>query len=304
MQVTFIVNSKIKKRHRTLNEIGDVFYKDEHIQTTILQSQYAGHSVELATECTKNGSDYLIAVGGDGTLNEVLNGMLNASVPINNYPILGVLPKGSANDFVRTIIPLQNLPQLKKAILNKSARKIDIGKVVLGSTPLRPKYFINIAGLGLGPEVVKIMQGSNKLFGSKASYFSAIIKGFLSYDKRAVKCECEEWSWEGSLLQMAVANGRYFGDGICIAPDASVADGLLHVTLFGELSLMDYLLNLGKLKKGIKINLEGAHYFTTKQLKISSTAIKPSGIETDGEYVGEAPATITVVPNAIKFISP
>jgi len=303
MQVTFIVNSKIKKLKRTLTEIGNVFFNDEKIQTTILQTQYAGHASELATECTKNGCDFLIAVGGDGTLNEVLNGILKASIPINSYPILGVLPKGSANDFVRSISIPKDIAQLKQTILNKQTQKIDIGKVEIGSTESTQQYFINIAGLGLGPEVVKIMEGSGKTFGSKATYFSAIIKGFLSYEKRAIKCESEDWSWEGSLLQMAVANGQFFGDGICVSPDALVNDGVFHVSLFGELSLMDYLRNLGNLKKGKKINHKGAHYFTTRKLSITSTETRSCGIETDGEYTGESPITITVVPSAIKFIS-
>jgi len=303
MQVTFIVNSKIKKLHRTLKEIGDIFYEIEGIQTTVLQTHHSRHSVELAQEVTQKSCDYLIAVGGDGTLNEVLNGMINANIPTNEYPVLGCLPRGSANDFSRTISPPKNISQLKQAILNKSALKIDIGKVEVGSAASIPQYFINIAGLGLGPEVVKIMEGSDKVFGSKATYFSAIIKGFLSYKKRTIKCESEDWSWEGSLLQMAVANGRFFGDGICVAPDALANDGVFHVSLFGELSLMDYLRNLGNLKKGKKINHKGAHYFTTKQLKITSTAMRSCGIETDGEYAGESPATITVVPNAIRIIS-
>lgn len=304
MQITFIVNSKIKKLKRILTEIGGIFFNDDNIQTTILQTQFAGHATELATKCTKNECDFLIAVGGDGTLNEVLNGVLKASVPINSYPILGILPMGSANDFARTISPPKNILQLKQAILNKQIKKIDIGKVEFVDHSSITRYFINIAGLGLGPEVVKIMEGSRKIFGSKATYFSAIIKGFFSYEKRVIKCESDDWSWEGPLLQMAVANGRFFGDGICVAPDALINDGVLHVSLFGELSLMDYLRNLGNLKKGKKINHKGAHYFTTKQLKITSTDIMSCGIETDGEYAGESPAIITLVPSAIKFISP
>ena len=303
MQVTFIVNSKIKKRKRILAEIGDVFFNDDRVQTTILQTQYAGHSTKLATERTKNGCDILIAVGGDGTLNEVLNGILKASAPINNYPMLGILPMGSANDFARTIAVPKNVSELKQAILNKKMQKIDIGKVEVIGHVSTIQYFINIAGLGLGPEVVKIMSSSGKTFGSKATYFFAIIKGFLSYEKRTITCESDDWSWEGPLLQMAIANGRFFGDGICVAPDALVDDGVFHVSLFGELSLMDYLLNLGNLKKGKKINHKGAHYFTTKQLTVTSTAIKPCGIETDGEFAGESPIKINVVPDAIKFIS-
>ncbi len=302
MQVTFIVNSKIRKLNTVLQEIGNVFYKLEGVQATILQTHHGGHATELAKEVTQKGSDYLIAVGGDGTLNEVLNGILQAAIPTNTYPILGALPRGSANDFVKTVNISRTMDDLAKCILSGDFLKIDIGKVEIENNA--SKYFINIAGLGLGPEVVKIMGESNKIFGSKISYFTAILKGFSSYKKRSIRCESEHWTWEGDLLQMAVANGRFFGDSLCVAPEASVVDGILHVTIFGELSLLDYLKNLGRLKKGKKIDHRGAHYFTTKQLRITPTTEDACGIETDGEHAGEIPLTIKVIPNAIRFLAP
>ena len=301
MQITFIVNSQIKKLRRTLEEIGDAFYGADKIQATILQTHHAGHSKELAQEVTLKGCDYLIAVGGDGTLNEVVNGMMNASIPTNEYPVLGVLPRGSGNDFVKTVKASDSILSLKKAVLNKLTKKIDIGKIIIEATPNKPKYFINIASLGLGPEVVKTMESSSKMFGSSIAYFSSIIRGFLSYEKRSVHCEADEWQWQGKLLQVAVANGQFFGHGICIAPEASIQDGLFHVSLFGEISLFDYLKNLGNLKKGIKINHPAAHYFTAKEIKITPVNDQ-CGIEADGEYVGESPVIIKVLPDAIKFL--
>jgi YegS/Rv2252/BmrU family lipid kinase len=301
MQITFIVNSQIKKLRKTLKEIGDTFYRVDDVQVTILQTHHAGHSRELAEEITQKGCDYLIAVGGDGTLSEVLNGMMNTNIPTNEYPVLGVLPRGSANDFVKTINISNKVLDLKQAILNKHIQKIDIGKIIIEAKPTEPEYFINIASLGLGPEVVKAMDSSGKMFGSSIAYFSSIIRGFLSYKKRSVLCEADEWQWEGKLLQMAVANGQFFGHGICVAPEASLQDGLFHISLFGELSLFDYLKNLGNLNKGIKINHPAAFYYTAKELKISPVNDQ-CGIEADGEYLGESPVTATVVPNAIKFL--
>lgn len=303
MQITFIVNSKIKKFKSILRDIGDSFYGSENLNTTILQTHHAGHASELAKDITQKGCDFLIAVGGDGTINEVLNGMMHASIPINNLPTLGVIPRGSANDFVKTLSPnIKSAAQIKTLILANNQVKIDLGKIELGKTSSQPKFFINIAGLGLGPEVVKLMEGSSKIFGSKMTYFSSIVRGFLSYKKRTIRCESEGWFWEGQLLQMAVANGKFFGDGICIAPDASVTDGLLQVSLFGEVSLFDYLKNLGRLKKGIKLTHSEAHYFSTKEIRIQSMGNETCGVETDGEYIGESPVTITIIPSAIKMI--
>lgn len=101
---------------------------------------------------------------------------------------------------------------------------------------------------------------------------------------------------------MAIGNGRFFGNSICICPDATIDDGLFHISLFGELTVIDYLKNLKKLKKGIKLDHNDAHYFTSKEVKIENTGNQLCGIEADGEIMGNAPAYISVVPKAIHFI--
>ena len=108
--------------------------------------------------------------------------------------------------------------------------------------------------------------------------------------------------WKGKLLQMAVANGRYFGKAICIAPDAKLTDGQLQVAIFGDLSIWDYLKNLSKLKKGVKINRPQVSYYDAKEVLLESN--DSCGIEADGEYVGLAPATISILPKAIAFLMP
>ncbi|MBT8206526.1 MAG: hypothetical protein KJO20_14235 [Eudoraea sp.] len=99
---------------------------------------------------------------------------------------------------------------------------------------------------------------------------------------------------------MAVANGRYFGNAICIAPDARLTDGQFQVSIFGDLSIWDYLKNLGKLKKGVKINHPQVSYHEAHEVLLESK--DPCGIEADGEYVGLAPATLSVLPEAISFL--
>ena len=101
---------------------------------------------------------------------------------------------------------------------------------------------------------------------------------------------------------MAVANGRYFGNAICVAPDANLNDGKFQVTIFGDLNIWDYLRNFGKLKKGIKIDHPQVFYHIANELLIESK--DSCGIEADGEYVGQAPTTISVLPEAIDFLLP
>jgi len=299
MRIVFIVNSQIRGSKGILEEIKREF---NEVSISIVTTQFSKHAISLATEATHDQYDFIIAVGGDGTLNEVLNGMMAANVPINSMPVLGMIQRGSANDFARTIGVKQTAKELKKLIDDKHHPKIDIGKIELLLNEETPKYFINICGLGLGPEAVLIKERAPKILGPEIAYYKSIIQGFMSYDRKPIHCTGDDWQWTGSLLQMAIGNGRYFGNGMCVCPDAKVDDGLFQVALFGDLSLKDYFKNLGNLKKGNHLNHPDAHYFKTKMIQIENSGDQPCGIEADGEVVGYAPATISVVPNAIEFL--
>jgi len=259
------------------------------------------HAIELAKQATENGCDYMIAVGGDGTLHEVINGLLQSNIPANEYPAIGLLPHGSANDFARTARISNSIEELIKLIQSNTTQKIDLGKIILQQTQ-ETRYFINIAGVGLGPEVVQNLEQSSSVLGPGFNYFKHIIKGLLSYVKKEVSCTSSTWQWKGKLLQMAVANGRYYGNAICTAPDAKLTDGQFQVVIFGDLSIWDYLKNLGNLKKGVKINLPQVSYHDANEVLLESN--DSCGIEADGEYVGLAPATISVLPKAICFLMP
>lgn len=267
----------------------------------LLFTKHSKHAIELARQATENGCNYLIAVGGDGTLHEVVNGVLQSDLTPEEYPAIGLLPYGSANDFARTAGICRAIEPLLDRIKTQSAKKIDLGKIVLERTGVT-RYFINIAGLGLGPEVVRNLEQSSSMFGPGFNYFKHIIKGFLRYKKKEVRCTSDAWQWKGKLLQMAIANGRYFGRAICIAPDAQLTDGQFQVALFGDLSIWDYLKNLGKLKKGVKIDHPEVSYQVAQEVLLESQ--DACGIEADGEYVGLVPATISVLPEAISFLMP
>jgi diacylglycerol kinase family enzyme len=146
------------------------------------------------------------------------------------------------------------------------------------------------------------MEQSTGILGPGFQYFRNIVKGFLNYQKKEVTCICDSGQWQGKLLQMAVANGRFFGRAICIAPDAQLNDGQFQLSVFGDLNIRDYLKNLGKLKKGIKINHPQVYYYQGKEMVIESE--EPCGIEADGEFVGLVPASISLLPEALSFLLP
>jgi len=299
MKTVFVVNNKNNRLAKVLPTLKTFC---EHIDgVQFVATQRKQQAIELARQATENGCDYLIAVGGDGTLHEIINGMMQAEVSVNAYPTIGLLPNGSANDFARTAGVSNSIVELFELIHSNTIQTIDIGKILLHQNK-EIRYFINVAGVGLGPEVVQNLEQSSSFFGPSFNYFRHIIQGFLSYQKKEVTCTGNTWQWKGKLLQMAVGNGRYFGNAICVAPDAKINDGQFQIAVFGDLSIWDYLKNMRNLKKGVKINHPQVSYHDADEIMIESNDV--CGIEADGEFVGLAPATISVLPKAICFLLP
>ena len=301
MKVVFIINNRNNRLVKVLPGLDQSCRQANLGSVQFIPTLRKGHAVDLAKQAAESGCDYLIAVGGDGTLHEVVNGALQSNIPINESPVIGVLPYGSANDFARTARLSNSIEELVGLIQSGSAKRMDLGKIIIHQTR-ETRYFINIAGVGLSPEVVRGLEQSSGFPGPGLNYFLQIIRGFLRYVKKEVRATSNQWQWQGRLLQMVVANGRYFGNALCVAPDARVTDGLFHVTLFGDLSVWDYLKNLGNLKRGAKINHPEVSYYKGREVVLESG--EACGIEADGEYVGLAPATLSVLPGAISFLMP
>ncbi|NNM17705.1 MAG: diacylglycerol kinase family lipid kinase [Croceitalea sp.] len=301
MKVVFIVNNKNNRLAKVLPKLKEYCQQKYLDNVQFYSTEGKKHAIILAKQATENGCDYLIAVGGDGTLNEVVNGIFKSDKAAMEYPTLGLLPFGSANDFARTANVTNSIEELMHLIQSNIIQKIDVGQITLHQTQ-ETRFFMNIAGLGLGPEVVQSLEQSSSVLGPGFNYFKHIIKSFFSYTKKAVSCKSDTWYWHGKLLQMAVANGKFFGNAINIAPDAQLSDGQFQVTIFGDLSIWDYLKNLGNLKKGLKIINSQVSYHHAKELILDGS--EPCGIEADGEYAGLTPASIKILPKAIRFLMP
>lgn len=301
MKVVCIINNKNNRLSRLLPQLERLSQEPSLGSVHLLTTLWAGHAVKLARQATQDGCDILVAVGGDGTLHEVVNGVMQSNIPANAYPALGLLPYGSANDFARSAGISPSLEALKELLRKQLVQRVDLGKIELEpSGDIR--YFINIAGAGLSPEVARRVAKSSSVLGPGFNYFKNILNGFVSYRKKEVTCTAPQWHWKGKVLQLAVANGQYFGNGLCIAPGARLSDGQFRLALFADLSLTDYLKNLGRLKKGVPIAHPQVSYRQVPRVHLESD--DACGIEADGEYVGLAPATLSVLPGALRFILP
>lgn len=266
-KIAFIIHGKARKKQYLVDEIKRVF-EEPFFQIQILETHFEQHAILLAEEVANEGFTHIIACGGDGTLNEVLNGILRTKQP--NIK-LGLIPKGSGNDFIKTIRSPDSLMALEKAISRNDFRKIDIGfaEFISKEGYKTSRYYINIADVGIGGVIAQQLAESIKIFGSVITYQYFIIKNFLSYKPQQLKVTGDGFEYSGNIMNFCAANAKYFGSGLGIAPDANISDGLLNAVAIGEVSLVDYFKNFPDLKKCKPLQHRAIKYFITKTLSFS-----------------------------------
>lgn len=247
--------------------------------------------------------DVVIAAGGDGTVHQVVNGLF-ADADARSMPVLGVIPMGSGNDFARCLGIQAEPARLVAALKNFQPRKIDAGKITYhaahGIEETRVRYFVNEADIGMGPEVVRRVMASGRPFGSAVSYYLAILSTFATYRPLEVKAATPGWTWQGKIRTLAVANGNYFGNGLCISPDARPDDGKFGTFTCGAVSVFDFLRYSSDLKKGRHVRIPGITYNEASTIELSSP--DPCAIEADGEILGYLPARIELLPKIISVL--
>ncbi|MEX2235004.1 MAG: diacylglycerol kinase family protein [Cyclobacteriaceae bacterium] len=259
----------------------------------------------LASRFTDKYVDVILAAGGDGTLHQVVNGILRGREDEKNLPAISVIPIGSGNDFARGAGLKMNIENTAKILSAFEVRPVDVGLVEFslqpsGETEKGSAYFINVADIGMGPEVVGKVLRSGRPFGSEVAYYKSILNTFLTYKPMVVKATTPQWRWEGKLRTMAVANGQYYGHGLCIAPDAVMDDRMFSVFICGNVSVFDFIMHTGTLKKGKPVIMDEVLYKTTTSIEFSSE--RPCSIEGDGEILGWLPAKVKMIERQLNFL--
>ncbi|MEO7987917.1 MAG: diacylglycerol kinase family protein [Chryseolinea sp.] len=268
----------------------------------VFETETTNDAVSLASKAADKQFDIILAAGGDGTLHQVLNGILPGREQSTNLPMLGVIPIGTGNDFARSIDVGKDVDQLIRLLQNPNPKQVDIGKVNYTSitNEKKERYFINVADLGMGPEVVKKVMSGGRMFGSGLSYYFAILSTFLNYKVMSVKAVADQWEWKGKLRTMAIANGNYYGHGMNIAPDALPNDKVFDVFIAGNVSALFFMLKSNLLKQGKKVIHTEVLYRKTTAIELTSES--PCTIEADGEILGLLPARIEMMKQTIKFL--
>ncbi len=279
-----------------------------HFASSDIQEAYTTASGQ-ATNLVKSGirgHAHVVAVGGDGTNNEVVNGLMSLPAHVRRNISYALLPCGTGNDLAKHFgIPHRPDPWISMFKSNRTI-PIDIGQVEWQSQGRdQCRYFVNEASFALSAYVVA--QLSNRHSGSnhKMSYLWQAVKGLFSYEEEGLRISCKSGpTYEGQVLTLNIGNGRYAGGGLQLTPWASPHDGLLDVTLLGKLPLRIVLAHLPKLLTGRIYRVRSVRHWKTSSLTVEPIADEKLLVEVDGELCGQAPCKITLRQQSLNFVVP
>jgi len=308
--VVFIVNpqaggGKSAKELKSLIAEIESIYANAKIQYTDAK----GHATDLARAAVEGNAELVVAVGGDGTISEVAAGFFDAKgralKSLKQAPILGILPAGSGSDYAKTIgIPRSSAIALQ-ILQTRHTRTVDVGLIdFTGLDGAKTKrIFINIADVGIGGEVVDILERQGKKLGAFISYQIATLRGLVAYKNKNLEIVIDKTQkYSGIYNGAIVALGQYFGSGMKIAPNAVPDDGLFDIVLLGEMSKLEMVSKMPKLRNGTHIFDQGVTVHRGKHISIRADA--RALIDCDGEMPGECPAEFSILPAALKVVVP
>jgi diacylglycerol kinase (ATP) len=298
---------------RALPRIKEVVEAEE-LEYTIVQTDEPGHAEQLARDAVKSGCTFIVAVGGDGTVHEVVNGMMGEDGPVAPDVVLGVVPSGSGSDFVKTF----GLPTMPEEAARNLAGKNVWGALDIARVRYRDKdgkeamrWFANIAEAGIGAHVVVAAAKMPRWLGGRA-YRLAAMRALIGYRPQAAHLEfngrkgrgvrpdtpLEPGTLAGTVTMVVIANCQFYGGGLRVAPRAIPSDGMLDV-LVGEGTKREALRALRKMPMGAHVpSKQFAEYLVDR---VSLDGPEPLLIEADGEPLGTTPATFDLVKGAIRL---
>lgn len=259
-------------------------------------------ATEIARGLIKDGFDLIIGVGGDGTLNEISSGFFSdySGKAINQDAALGIIPSGTGSDFIRFMKVPREFEKSAALIKNSKNKKIDIGKITYSGANAKEQYFINVADFGLGAEVIKKISNVQASRRGALTYYRGLLTTLLNYRSKTVTLTVDgRQQLQGEYLIGAVANGRIFGGGMIIAPQAEADDGYFDLVLIESMKKLEILTNSRLLYSGAIAKNPKVHILKARNIKVESP--DEVHIEYDGEMGEKLPAEFSIIEKALNF---
>lgn len=259
----------------------------ENFEYSIAISGYKGHVEILAKEAVLENYTDVIAVGGDGTVLEVFNAIFNNDIN------LGILPSGTGNDLVRMLDIHENHEDTLEKIINGQTRAIDIGLV-------NNIYFLNVVGMGIDSEIVEMTEKAKKFLKGTAAYVYSTFRMLATYKCKKIRIEIDGKIIERTAYLVAVGNGKFYGGGMMITPEAEIDNEAFQITVINKMPKLKFTILFRKVFSGQHIYETPVEVFHGKNVKITSNdSLK---INADGNIIGEKKCNIHILPKAQKVL--
>lgn len=258
-----------------------------------------GHAIELAKAAVSKGYKLIVPVGGDGTINEVVNGLYETG-SLKDVA-LAIIGTGTGGDYIRTLGVPRDCFAACERLLHPQETKVDLGMIEHGEgNEKKHRLFTNFAGLGFDAEVVRATTKNFKKLGSVPSYLAGLLTTLVCYRNRELTIKTGGKVENLRVCTIIMSNGKYGGGSMFIAPQADLRDGLFDVVIIGDVSKPDLLVSLPRVYKGTHLTHPKITLKRVREIEIQSrTRI---ALQADGELIGEAPARFTVLPSALTVL--
>ncbi|MSP73934.1 MAG: diacylglycerol kinase family lipid kinase [Myxococcales bacterium] len=270
-------------------------------------TQTSREAGKLVRQALLGGADLIVSVGGDGTHNEVVQGFFtdeHTPTPVRPGATLAIVPTGTGGDLRRTLgLPRDPLEAIK--LLADRKRIVDVGHLEFTRHDGGPgaAYFINVCSFGMSGLVDKIVNESSKAFGGRLSFLLGVGQASLKYKNQGVRLRLDGGEWlTRTVNNVAIANARYYGGGMMIAPDADPGDGLFDVVIVGDVGTFEMVAALGPLYSGKHVGRDKIEVYRARRIEaVPASAGEVVLIDLDGEQPGRLPGILTVIPGALKI---
>lgn len=269
-----------------------------------------GDGVRLAKRGAQQGRKFIIACGGDGTINEVANGILESGADIE----LGILPSGTGGDFRKTLGMKTEIRENARFLRDGRTKKIDVGRVTFQNfeNETVSRYFLNVASFGLSASIIENVKSAtalkwlpHDLLRGKASFALSTLQEVLDLEFKTVRVKIDEKEEKNlNTINFCVCNSRYFGGGMKIAPNAKINDGFFDIVNIGDIKTAKILLNAYTLYRGTHLSLPEVKSTLAKTVEVYSADHKDIHIEIDGELPGKLPVKFEILPEFLKVRVP
>ncbi len=267
-----------------------------------LRTEHPRHATELARQAVEQGVRNVISLGGDGTHNEVVNGIMQAD-PAPGVVGFGVLPAGTGGDFARVLNTSRDTLEAAHTLHFESTTPLDVGRVEFGEDGEQVRYFINVATFGIGGLVDRLVNDAPKVLGGKASFFIGTVRALAKYKPALVMLDVDgEAIGPLTINTVAVGNGRYCGGGMMVTPEADPTDGMFEVIIIEQRGLRDMIALTRDIYRGTHTRRDFVHVRKARRVRATQVGPHEAFLDLDGEAPGAIPATLEIVPGALRLL--